>query len=104
MPRLAVVSHVGRRSGRTYRAPVNLFRRGDDYVIALTYGAGSQWVRNVLAAGGADVETRGRHLPLVDPKLVRDPARSFVPELVLIPLRLANVDEFMLLKRAGAAS
>jgi len=104
LPGFAVVSHVGRRSGRTYRTPVNLFRRGDDYVIALTYGAGSQWVRNVLAAGGADIETRGRRLHLVDPKVVRDPARSFVPELVRIPLRLANVDEFMLLKRAGAAS
>src|SRR4051794_5739534 len=104
LPGFAVVSHVGRRSGRTYRTPVNLFRRGDDYVIALTYGAGSQWVRNVLAAGGADIETRGRRLHLVDPKVVRDPARSFVPELVRIPLRLANVEEFMLLKRAGAAS
>ena len=83
---------------------MNLFRRGDDYVLALTYGAGSHWVRNVLAAGGADLETRGRRLHLVDPKVVRDPARSFVPELVRIPLRLANVDEFMLLKRAGAAS
>jgi deazaflavin-dependent oxidoreductase (nitroreductase family) len=104
LPGFAIVSHVGRRSGRTYRTPVNLFRRGDDYVIALTYGADSHWVRNVLAACGADMETRGRRLHLVDPEVVRDPARAFVPKLVRIPLRLANVDEFMLLKRAGAGS
>jgi deazaflavin-dependent oxidoreductase (nitroreductase family) len=100
LPGFAVVSHVGRRSGRTYRTPVNLFRLGDRYVIALMYGAGSQWVRNVLAAGTADVETRGRQVRLTDPDVVRDPARSMVPKPVRVPLRLVNVEEFMLLKRA----
>jgi len=102
LPGFAVVSHVGRRSGRTYRTPVNLFRRGDDYVIVLMYGADSQWVRNVVAAGSADIETRGRRLHLVDPDVVRDPARSLVPKPVRLPVQLANVDEFMLLKRADA--
>lgn len=104
LPGFAIVSHIGRRSGRTYRTPVNLFRRGEGYVIALTYGADSQWVRNVIAAGGADIETRGRRLRLVDPEVLRDPARSLVPKHVRIPLGLANVDEFMLLKRAAANS
>ena len=73
-------------------------------MIALTYGADSEWVRNVLAAGGADIETRGRRLHVVDSEVVRDPARSLVPKPVRVPLRLANVDEFMLLKRADADS
>ena len=103
VPGFAVVSHVGRRSGRTYRTPVNLFRRGDDYVIALMYGADSQWVRNVLAAGGADVETRGRRLHLVGPDVVRDPSRSLVPKPMRVPIGLADVDEFLLLKRPDAA-
>jgi deazaflavin-dependent oxidoreductase (nitroreductase family) len=59
LPGFAVVAHVGRRSGRVRHTPVNLFRDGDRYVIALTYGADSQWVRNVLAAGAVDIETRG---------------------------------------------
>jgi deazaflavin-dependent oxidoreductase (nitroreductase family) len=100
LPGFAIVLHVGRRSGRTYRTPVNLFRRGDGYVIALMYGADSQWVRNVLAAGAADIETRGRRLQLVGPEVVRDPARSLVPRPVRVPLRLVNVDQFMLLERA----
>jgi len=82
-----------------FRSPVSLFRRGDGYVIALMYGADSQWVRNVLAAGGADIETRGRRLHLAGPEIVRDPTRSLVPKPVRAPLRLANVDEFMLLER-----
>ena len=101
LPGFAVLTHVGRRSGRSFRTPVNLYRRGDGYVISLVYGSDSQWVRNVLAARAVDVETRGRRLHLVDPEIVRDPSRSFVPKPVRVPLRLLKVDEFMLLKRAG---
>jgi len=108
LPGFAVVWHVGRRSGRSYRTPVNLFRRGDGYVIALTYGADSQWVRNVLAAGAVDVETRGRRVHPVDPEVVRDGERSLVPAPVRVVLGLANVDEFMLLNEiaqdAGSSS
>ena len=100
LPGFAVVEHVGRRSGRRFRTPVNFYRRGDGYAIALMYGSDSQWVRNVLAAGGVDVETRGRRLHLVDPRVVRDPARSLLPRPVRVPVRLLKVDEFMLLERA----
>ena len=100
LPGFAVVSHVGRRSGRAYRTPVNLYRFQDRYVIALTYGSDSQWVRNVLAAGAADIETRGQRLHLVEPEVVHDPQRSLVPTPVRPILRLANVSEFMLLRRA----
>jgi deazaflavin-dependent oxidoreductase (nitroreductase family) len=100
LPGFAIVSHVGRRSGHVYRTPVNLFRAQDRYVIALTYGSDSQWVRNVLAAGAVDIETRGQHLRLVGPEVVHDAQRSLVPKPVRHILRLANVSEFMLLQRA----
>lgn len=102
LPGFAVVLHVGRRSGRVYRTPVNLFRDHDRYVIALTYGADSQWVRNVLAAGEVDVETRGRQVHLVEPELIHDAQRSRVPPPVRPILGLVKVDDFMLLRRARA--
>jgi deazaflavin-dependent oxidoreductase (nitroreductase family) len=102
LPGFAVVSHVGRRSGRVYHTPVNLFRDQNRYVIALTYGSDSQWVRNVLAAGAVDVETRGQRLRLVEPEIVHDAQRSLVPTPVRHVLRLANVSDFMLLRRARA--
>jgi deazaflavin-dependent oxidoreductase (nitroreductase family) len=101
LPGFGVVIHRGRRSGRTYRTPVNVFRRGDRYVIALTYGADSQWVRNVLAAGEVDVETRGRRVHLSAPRLVHDERRRLVPAPVRVPLRAANVSDFLVLSRAG---
>jgi len=102
LPGFAIVAHVGRRSGRAFRTPVNLFRDGDRYTIALTYGRDSQWVRNVLAAGGTEVETRGRRVRLTDPRLVHDPTRSRVPRPVRLVLRLVRVEDFLVLRRAPA--
>jgi deazaflavin-dependent oxidoreductase (nitroreductase family) len=100
LPGFAIVRHVGRRSGRLHRTPVNFFRHGDRYVIALTYGADAQWVRNVLAAGGCEVETRGRRLRLAAPEIVRDPRGTPVPRFVRPMLRFIDAPEFMLLRRA----
>src|SRR4051812_15246920 len=101
LPGFAIVEHVGRRSGRTYRTPVNIFRAGpeDRYVIALTYGRDSGWVRNTLAAGGADVETRGRRFRLVDPEIVHDEERSLMPPPVRAILRQVGVSDFLLMRR-----
>jgi deazaflavin-dependent oxidoreductase (nitroreductase family) len=103
LPGFAIVAHVGRRSGRVYRTPVNLYRADDGYVIALTYGSDSQWVRNVLAAGAVDIVTRGQRLHLVGPEVIHDTQRSLVPRPVRQVLRLANVSEFMLLQRTGTS-
>jgi F420H(2)-dependent quinone reductase len=58
LPGFAIVTNVGRKSGRPYRTPVNVFRQPGGFLIALTYGRDSGWVRNVLAAGGCQLETR----------------------------------------------
>jgi deazaflavin-dependent oxidoreductase (nitroreductase family) len=100
LPGFGIVIHVGRRSGAVRRTPVNVFRRGDRYVIALTYGADSQWVRNVLAAGAFDVEVRGRRVHLTAPELVHDETRRLVPPPVRLPLRAANVSDFLVSRAA----
>jgi deazaflavin-dependent oxidoreductase (nitroreductase family) len=101
VPGFAIVTHIGRRSRRVYRTPVNLFRPDDQWVIALTYGRDSQWVRNVIAAGKCEVETRGEQIRLVDPQIRRDPRRSLVPAPVRPILRLVDVSDFMILRREG---
>jgi deazaflavin-dependent oxidoreductase (nitroreductase family) len=103
LPGFAVVTHVGRRSGRTFRTPVNLFRHGGHYAIALTYGRDSQWVRNALAADGIDVQTRGRHLRLGSPSVVHDPTRSLIPPPARWVLRLAGVDDVLVLRERPVA-
>jgi deazaflavin-dependent oxidoreductase (nitroreductase family) len=67
---LAIVEHRGRRSGRLYRTPVVAFCRDGRVMIVLSYGDRTEWVRNVVSAGRADLVRRGRRLALVDPRVV----------------------------------
>src|SRR5689334_2970541 len=83
-PGFGTIVHRGRRSGRTYRTPVNMFRVSDGYVVALTYGPDSDWVKNVQAAGGCEVVTRGHTMKLTQPRVVHDETRSAMPA----PVRL----------------
>jgi len=76
---LAVVHHVGRRTGRCYETPVLAFRRGEGDVIPLTYGPDRDWVRNVVAAGGAVLERHGRKLAVTGPEVTTD--RSCLDEV-----------------------
>lgn len=100
MPGFAIVLHTGRRSGRTYRTPVNAFRGGDGYRIALTYGADSDWVRNVMDAGGCEIESRRRRIALTHPRIVRDPSRRWAPPVVRQVLGLIGASQYMQLTAA----
>ncbi|HPY24706.1 MAG TPA: nitroreductase family deazaflavin-dependent oxidoreductase [Mycobacterium sp.] len=79
--RTAVIVHLGRRSGRTYRTPVHADRIGTSFVIALPYGDRADWVRNVLANGGAVVESDGRRWLTANPMVV--PSSEVMPRLPL---------------------
>ena len=103
-PGFAMVTHVGRTSGRIRRTPVNIFAQGRVYAIALTYGRDSEWVKNVLAAGACVVETRGRQIRLVHPRVVHDPSRRMMPGPVRLILRLIGVTDFLVLESASGAS
>ncbi|MGH2474342.1 MAG: nitroreductase family deazaflavin-dependent oxidoreductase [Candidatus Limnocylindrales bacterium] len=95
LPWFCIISYVGRTSGRRYRTPMNVFRDGEDYIFALTYGGDVQWVKNVLAAGEADIETMGRTVALRDPRPFVDPGRRLMPLPVRFFLGLIRVSEFL---------
>ena len=99
VPGLGVVVHAGRRSGRVYRTPVNVFAKDGVYTFALTYGARSDWVRNVRAAGGCTLRTRGRDVQLANPRLVHDETRSAIRRLERLFLRAFGVADFLVLDR-----
>jgi deazaflavin-dependent oxidoreductase (nitroreductase family) len=103
VPGLGVVIHVGRRSGRTYRTPVNVFRDGQQYTFALTYGAETDWVRNVVAAGGCELITRRRRIQLGSPRFVHDENRGRVGPFARPILRLLRVADVLVLDVAEGA-
>ena len=96
LPTFGVVSHRGRKTGRTYRTPVNVFRRGDEYLFFLTYGSDVQWVKNILATGTCILRTRGRDVHLVEPELIADPELGLAPPFVrIVEKHLAGVTEVL---------
>ena len=103
MPGMGVVEHVGRKTQRVHRTPVLIFRQGNRYVIALTYGRESEWVKNVVARNGCVLETQGRQLQLTSPYLYRDDKRRAMPAFVRVMLGLLNVSDFLELTVAGSA-
>lgn len=95
LPGFGILTHVGRKSGKVYRTPVNVFRAPKGFLIALTYGPNSEWVRNVVAAGGCQLETHRVQYQLSSPTIVHDPTRRRFPIPVRIVLRLIGANDFM---------
>lgn len=102
LPGFAILHHVGRRSGRAYRTPVNVFRHEGDYIIALTYGPESDWVQNVLAAGWCELNTRGRRMRLCDPRIETDRSKGWAPLPVRLGLSLVRAPQYMRLSSSCA--
>jgi deazaflavin-dependent oxidoreductase (nitroreductase family) len=95
LPGFGILTHVGRKSGKVYRTPVNVFRASNRFIIALTYSSQSEWVKNVLAAGGCELKTRGQKYHLSAQNVVRDPTRRRFPIPVRLVLRIVGADEYM---------
>jgi deazaflavin-dependent oxidoreductase (nitroreductase family) len=98
LPGLALVVHRGRRSGRTYRTPVNVFGTDDGFIMALTYGPDTDWVKNVQAAGGCELRTRGRVVRVAQRRVYRDETRRGIRPVERQVLRLIGVADFLSVK------
>jgi deazaflavin-dependent oxidoreductase (nitroreductase family) len=101
---LGVVIHRGRRSGRLYETPVSVFAAKDGYVFALIYGPDTDWVKNVLAAGGCELRTRGHATRLTSPRLYHDESRRGIRPMERQVLRLIGVADFLCLQTVPAGA
>jgi deazaflavin-dependent oxidoreductase (nitroreductase family) len=80
LPGYGLLLHVGRKSGRTYRTPLNVFKAPGGFAIVIAYGHESDWLRNVRASRGAEVVKRGKRYTLSNPRIVSGPrARGDLP-------------------------
>ena len=68
-PGITVIKHRGRKSGRALETAVSAYRKGHTVAIMLAHGK-TNWVKNVLAAGSADIRLGGRDVHLVNPRIV----------------------------------
>jgi deazaflavin-dependent oxidoreductase (nitroreductase family) len=96
LPPFAIVSHRGRVTGRAYSTPVWAFGTRDGLVFALLYGAASDWVRNVLLAGRAEVRRSGRVRRYEKPRLVgTDEGMRLIPTFFRVLIRLCRTRHFL---------
>ena len=68
-PGITVITHRGRKSGRRLQTAVSAYRRGDRVAIMLMHGK-TNWVKNILAAGEAELRLGRKDLHLVNPRIV----------------------------------
>ena len=97
-PLWVIVHHRGRRSGRSFTAPVAIRATPDLFVIPLPF-AGAEWPRNVLAAGGCTIRWKGEDHVTTDPVITDRSALRFFNAIQRWLLRAAGIDRFLVLRR-----
>ena len=100
VPPLAIVHHVGRKSGRHYRSPVVAFPTATGFVIPMTYGRDVDWARNLMAARGGELHRAGRRIRLHNPRILDSDAGSrHLPAVARPVLHAANLPGYVVLDR-----
>ena len=69
VPGVTVIKHRGRKSGRNLETAVSAYRKGQTVAIMLAHGK-TNWVKNILSAGEAEIRLGGRDLHLINPRIV----------------------------------
>ena len=92
VPLWASLRHRGRRSGREYVVPIAVIPTDTTFVIALAWGRGADWVRNVRAAGECTIRWRGVDYACTEPTFVdKEVAVAAARGLVRLGLRRVDV-------------
>lgn len=80
IPPWATVTHVGRKSGKTYKTPVAAFVAGNTVAISLAYGADVDWALNLAAAGSGELTRLGKTKPLTNVRIIERSQRGDAPK------------------------
>ena len=70
LPFYGLLKHRGRRSGRAFSTPVVVRPTSDGFIVPMPWGEGTDWYRNVRAAGGCTIRWKGRDYPLERPEVI----------------------------------
>jgi deazaflavin-dependent oxidoreductase (nitroreductase family) len=77
IPVWALLRHRGRKSRKPYATPVAVIATPTSFLIGLPWGRGTDWVRNVRAAGACTIRWKGVDYQCTAPTFVdQDVARE----------------------------
>jgi deazaflavin-dependent oxidoreductase (nitroreductase family) len=99
----ALVYHTGRCSGREYVTPVGARRSGEVFLVPLTFGTGSDWSRNLRAAGGGRIRWKGNDYEVGDPEIfateaIRPLVNATFPAPMRALLKMLGIKHFIRLR------
>jgi deazaflavin-dependent oxidoreductase (nitroreductase family) len=69
LPGFTLIKHRGRTSGTPYETIVTSYRKGNTLAVLLAHGK-TNWVKNVLAAGEADVHLFRGDVHITNPRVL----------------------------------
>ncbi len=90
-----VLTHVGRKSGKTYRTPLDAHPVDGGFIFIVMYGSRScDWVQNILAAESATLTIKDDQWELSSPRLIskQEAGRQVSPETKLEPGRIKGIE------------
>jgi hypothetical protein len=101
----SIIRHRGRVSGNRFDTPVDALPTDDGFLISLPYGLRSNWLRNVLASGSAELVHDGETWLVDEPAMIplADVATRFEPGDQRLH-RIFNVTHVLRLHRASRAT
>lgn len=99
----ALLRHTGRRSGQTYTTPVVAWLVEPGIIVPVTWGTTCDWYRNIVAAGGGEIQINGRWYRGDNPQLIdRSQAHALLPLLTRLVAGFFPIKQFLLLRRVEA--
>ncbi|HET9981414.1 MAG TPA: nitroreductase family deazaflavin-dependent oxidoreductase [Ktedonobacterales bacterium] len=97
----ALLRHVGRRSGKQYENPIWVWRMKDGFMIVLTYGRNTDWLRNLQAADQGSLRWHRREYTFKRPEIIdAKTAEPALPSFIRFVLRLRGQHEYVKLADA----
>jgi len=91
-----VLTHVGRASGRIFQTPLDAHPVDGGYIFILVYGSGSDWVKNIIAAGTASLRVKGEEIALKSPRVITEEAAwELLPPTTKRPPKFLRISEYL---------
>ena len=92
----ALLRHVGRHSGKRYETPIMVWRMKDGFMIVLTYGPNTDWLRNLQAADQGGLRWHKQEYVFKRPEFIdAKAARQALPPFIKFVLGLRGAHEYV---------
>jgi len=96
----AILSHIGRKSGKIYKIPIIVVPVQNGFVIALTYGKKTDWYENVKAKGGCTLTWKKRVYALTNPEFIdQEQGMAAFPGLFRLGLSMIGIQYYLRLAK-----